>query len=129
MKIDFSNKWKSSKQPRKQRKYVYNAPSHIKSKMLSAHLSKELKTKHNKRTMRPIRGDKVKVMVGQHKGKMGKIEKVDLKEMKIIIHGIEMIKKDGNKVNYPIHVSNLEIVELNLEDKKRKAILERKKND
>lgn len=125
MKQSFSNKWKSSKQPRKQRKYLYNAPEHIKSKIIKSHLSKELKEKYNKRTMRPIKGDKVKVITGQNKGKVGKVESVDLSSMKITINGIDFVKKDGNKVNYPIHASNLEITELNLEDKKRKAILER----
>ncbi len=126
MKLAFSNKWKSSKQPRKQRKYTYNAPDHIKSKMISSHLSKELRAKHNKRSMRPIKGDKVKIIVGQHKAKVGKIEKIDTAKMKAFITGIEVIKKDGNKVPYPIQVTNIEIIELNLEDKKRKAILERK---
>jgi len=123
---DFSTSWKSSTQPRKQRKYLYNAPSNIKSKMLGSHLSKELKEKHNKRTMRPIKGDKVRVMKGQHKNKSGKIERIDVNKMKAYITGIDMIKKDGSKVIYPIHVTNLQIVELNLEDKKRKNILERK---
>ncbi len=94
--------------------------------MLGSHLSKELKEKHNKRTMRPIKGDKVRVMKGQHKNKSGKIERIDVNKMKAYITGIDMIKKDGSKVIYPIHVTNLQIVELNLEDKKRKNILERK---
>lgn len=122
----FSMKWKSSTQPRKQRKYVKNAPLHIKSKMLGCHLSKELRTKYNRRNVRVIKGDKVKVLVGQFRGKSGRIEEVDVKKMKAKIAGIEIIKKDGNKVLYPIHVSNLEIAELNLNDKKRKALIERK---
>ena len=125
MKNSFSKSWKSSKQPRKQRKYSYNAPEHIKSKMLGAHLSKELREKYSKRSIRPIRGDKVTVMIGMHKGKNGKIERVDVNKMKVFITGIEMIKKDGNKVLYPINVTNLVVTELNLEDKKRKAIVER----
>ena len=129
MENDFSNKWKSSVQPRKQRKYVFNAPLHKKSKMLGSHLSKELIQKYAKRTMRPITGDKVKVMVGTHKGKVGKIEKIDTFSMKASITGIDIPKKDGSKSLIPIHVSNLKITELNLEDKKRKAILERNKND
>ena len=31
-----------SKQPRKQRKFLYNAPLHVRRKIMSAHLSKEL---------------------------------------------------------------------------------------
>lgn len=125
MKIEFSKAWKSSKSPRKQRKYTYNAPLHIKSKMLGSHLSKELKQKYNKRSMRPITGDKVKVMIGTYKGKIGKIERIIVKDQKVMITGIDMIKKDGNKVLYPIHASNVQIIELNLTDKKRKKILDK----
>ena len=127
MEKDFSNKWKSSVQPRKQRKYAYNAPLHKKSKMLGSHLSKELIKKYGKRTMRPIKGDKVTVMVGTHRGKSGKIEKIETFSMKVSVTGIEHLKKDGSKSLIPIHASNLKITELNLSDKKRKAILERKK--
>ena len=50
----FVTSWKASKQPRKQRKYRYNAPIQTLGKMLSSHLSKELRTKIGKRSM-PIR--------------------------------------------------------------------------
>ena len=49
MKKDFSKSWKSSRQPRKQRKYVFNAPLHIRHKLVSANLSKELRKKYGKR--------------------------------------------------------------------------------
>ena len=42
------------------------------------------------------------------------------------INGVEMVKKDGTKVNYPIHPSNVVLNELNLDDKMRQKILERK---
>ena len=42
MKKIFSKHWKSSKQPRKQRKYRAKAPLHIKRKLLNVNLSKEL---------------------------------------------------------------------------------------
>jgi len=126
MKSIFSISWKSSKQPRKQRKYVFNAPSHIKKKLVSTNLSKELREKHNKRNI-PIRtGDKVKILRGQFKGKTGEITKVDLKNLKVNVSNIELLKKDGNRVAYPIRPSNLMIIELKLDDKKRKKLLERK---
>jgi len=126
MKSIFSTSWKSSKQPRKQRKYVKNAPKHIKSKFMSAMLSKELRTKHQKRNIPIKKGDKVKVLRGQFKGKIGKVTKVDLRNLKINLVGVDLMKKDGTKVPYPIHPSNVMITELNLDDKKRKKILERK---
>ena len=85
MKKLFSTHWKSSKQPRKQRKYQYNAPLHIKHKFLGSHLSKELIKKHGKRSIPVRKGDTVKVLVGQYKGKSGKIEKVFVKKTRVWI--------------------------------------------
>ena len=126
MKVKFSKEWKSSKQPRKQRKYRYNAPLHIKGTMMSAHLSKELKEKYKKRSARVVKGDKVKISRGQFKTKTGKVERVDTKQGKVYITGIEMMKKDGTKTMYPINPSNLILIELHLEDKKRVKSLQRR---
>ncbi len=126
MKKKFSTKMKSSRQPRKQRRYIYNAPLHIKQKFVRAHLSKELRKEHGKRSIGLKKGDSVKVMRGQFKGKTGAVDKVDLKKNKAVVIGVETIKKDGSKVAYPITISNLVITELNIDDKKRKKILERK---
>jgi large subunit ribosomal protein L24 len=126
MKSFFSKSWKSSKQPRKQVKYAANAPLHIKHKMLSSHLSTDLRKKHHKRSLPVRKGDKVKIMTGQFRGKEGKVSKVMTKRSRVYVEGIELIKKDGTKVFYPIHPSNLVITELNLDDKFRREILERK---
>ena len=119
MKTNFSKMWKRSKQPRKQKKYRYLAPLHIKSKFMASHLSKELRQKYNRRSISVRKGDKVQVMRGQFKKKIGKIAKADIKKSKVYIDGIEIIKKDGTKTLYPVDPSNLMILELNLEDKKR----------
>ena len=119
MKRKFSPSWNASKKPSKQRKYKANAPKHIKGKLMAAHLSKELKKKHKTRSIPVRKGDKVKVMKGQFRGKSGKIESVDTKKSKAYITGIEFIKKDGSKALYPIHASNLLIEELNMEDRRR----------
>jgi large subunit ribosomal protein L24 len=124
----FSSNWKSSRKRRKQRKYRYNAPLHIKRKFVSSHLSKELIQKHNTRNIQIVTGDKVKVLRGQFKGHTGKIEEVDIKKSRIFVSGIEIMKKDGSKTRYPINASNVIITELNLNDKKRNAALNRKNN-
>ena len=126
MKSIFSLSWIRSKQPRKQRKYRHNAPLHIKKKFISVNFTKELREKYSKRNLPVIKGDKVKIMRGQFKGKIGLVEKVDMRNIKILVQGAENIKKDGSKTSYPISPSNLMITELKLEDKKRKASLERK---
>ena len=126
MKQKFSTSWTGSKQPRKQRKFRANAPLHLRRKMVSVSLSKELRKKHDKRNFPVKKGDSVKIVRGEFKGKSGKIEKVSLKKMKVEIDGIYRTKKDGSKTNVYFDPSNLQIKELVLEDKKRKAALERK---
>ena len=111
--------WKASKKPSKQRKYLANAPIHTRNKLIAAHLSPELKKKHATRSFTLKKGDKVKILRGQFKGKSGKVERIDAKNLKTYITGIEFIKKEGSKALYPIHPSNLIIEELNTEDKRR----------
>jgi large subunit ribosomal protein L24 len=119
MKQKFSKSWKSSKQPRKQRKFLANAPIHIKRKTLSVNLSKELRKKHERRNIIVRKGDKVKIMRGKSKGKEGKIVSVRTKMNAVYVEGIQVKKRDGSKSNVRLQPSNLQITELNLDDKKR----------
>jgi large subunit ribosomal protein L24 len=126
MKRKFSPSWKSSKQPRKQRKYRYNAPLHIKGKFVNAHLSAELRKKCGKRSIRLRTGDKIKVMSGGFKGQVSKVERISLKDQRVYITKIENVKKDGTKRLVAVHPSNLMIIELALDDKIRQAKMEKK---
>jgi len=126
MKKDFVSTWKRSVKKSKQRKYRFNSPLHIKQKFVHSQLSKDLRKKYNKRSLGLRKGDKVKIEVGDFKGKEGKVERVDLKKTFVYINGIERTKKDGSKVFCPIHPSNVIILDLVLDDKKRQKILERK---
>jgi large subunit ribosomal protein L24 len=126
MKQHFSTQWNASRQPRKQRKYLANAPLHIKHRMLSANLSKELRKKYGKRSFPLRKGDEIKIMRGEFKKKTGKIDSVDLKNLKASVENIQRNKKDGTKIKIYFHPSNLQIKELNLEDRRRKEALERK---
>jgi large subunit ribosomal protein L24 len=119
MKNKFSKHWKASTQPRKQRKYTANAPLHIKKKMLSTNLSKELRKKFKIRNIEVRKGDTVKIMRGKFKKKTGKILEVNVKTSKVKIEGIQVKKQDGSKVNVRLWPSNLQIIELNTDDKKR----------
>ena len=112
MEKTFSNHWNKSKSPRKQRKFRAQAPLHIKGKFVYAPLSSELKKKHGVRNVRVRSGDKVKVLRGQFKGHIGKVEKIDLQNEYVHIEKAERSKKDGGKLFYPIHPSNVIIQEL-----------------
>lgn len=125
MKKSFSISWKGSKKPNKQRKYRINAPLHIKQKLASSHLSKELRKKHNKRSIILRKGDKVKVMRGNFKKHQGKVERIELGKTRVYVSGVEYTKKDGTKKMLPLNPSNLMIMELNMDDKLRQKILEK----
>ncbi len=95
-------------------------------KTIASHLSKELREQYKRRSL-PIRiGDEVKVMVGKNAGKTGKISKVDTKSKRIFITGVVDKRTVGTEVQIPINPSNVKILELNLEDEKRRKILLRK---
>ena len=123
---NFSSSWKSSRKPRKQRNYRKNSPLHIKQKFVHSHLSKELRKKFKKRSIALRKGDKVKIMVGKFRKHEGRIEKIDIKLGRAFVNGVEITRKDGTKKWLPLDPSNLLITELNLEDKFRQKILERK---
>ena len=126
VKTSFVTSWKKSTQPRKQRKYKYNAPLHVKQKFLHVHLSPSLREKYGLRNVQIRKGDKARIMRGKFAKQEGKIEKVELKNGKVYITGIEVIKKEGTKLPVPLMPSNLMIIDLDLSDKKRKAKLENK---
>jgi large subunit ribosomal protein L24 len=129
MKKKFNTSWKSSKQPRKQKKYLRNAPLHVKRKFMSSNLTKELRKKYKKRSLPLRKGDVVKIMRGKFKNKKGKVTAIKLKTQKIEVEGIQVKKQDGSKINIPLRPSNLQIVELNFSDKKRNKALKKEKEE
>jgi len=111
---------------RKQRQRHFNAPSHIRRKIMSAPLSKDLRTKHNCRSIPIRKDDEVQVVRGHHKGQQtGKVVQVYRKKFVIHIERIQREKVNGATVHVGIHPSKVVIVKLKM-DKDRKAILERK---
>ena len=114
-----------SKHPRKQRRFLYNAPLHTRRKFLSAHLAEELLVKYDRRSFPVAKGDTVKIMRGEFKGHVDKVAAVNLKKGRVEIEGITLTKADGKKVPKLIHPSDLMITKLNLTDPVRRARLER----
>lgn len=112
-----------SKKPSKQRFRLNNTPLHLKGRLLSSMLSKELKQTHKKGSVVVRKGDTVKIMRGQDKGKSGLVERVLRNEAKIIVAGISYNKKDGSKIMKKIHASNVMITQLYSNDKKRMSKL------
>jgi large subunit ribosomal protein L24 len=119
MKQAFSTKWKASIQPRKQRKYVANAPLHTQGTFLHVHLSKALRDKHKTRVLRVRKGDKVKVLRGGNRGAEQKVDRVDTKNGRVFLQKMERAKKEGGVIPIPFSPSNLMITELDTTDKRR----------
>ena len=112
--------------PGKQRKKLYQAPLNRRSKFFSAPLSSKLKLSHNTKSLTVRKGDTIMIMRGDRKGLEGKITQIDKKNYRIFIEGITREKVDGTTTLIPIHPSKVMITKLNLDDKWRKKILERK---
>jgi large subunit ribosomal protein L24 len=118
---------KRVKNPRKQRKMLFNAPAHIRHKLMAAPLSSELSASRGAKTLPVRKGDTVRIQRGDNKGFEGKVSRVDLKRYRIYIEGLTREKVDGTNIFISVHPSKLQIRNLNLDDKWRKNILERKK--
>ncbi len=116
-----------SSKPSKQRKALYNAPLHKLHKLMNAPLSRDLRDKYGVKRL-PVRtGDVVRILRGDWKGHEGKVTRVDLKRNRIYIEGVQIKKADGTPIYYPIHPSKVMIIKLDLSDKWRRKIIERRK--
>uniref|UniRef100_R4G4E0 Putative 60s ribosomal protein l26 n=4 Tax=Rhodnius TaxID=13248 RepID=R4G4E0_RHOPR len=111
---------------RKNRKRHFTAPSHIRRRLMSAPLSKELRQKYNVRTMPVRKDDEVQVVRGHYKGQqVGKVIQVYRKKYVIYIERIQREKANGATAYVGIHPSKTVIVKLKV-DKDRKKILDRR---
>ena len=93
---------------------------------MSAHLSKDLISKYQTRSIPVRNGDTVKVMRGPNKNREGKVTEVYRRRWCIHIEKLVKEKMNGQQSKIPIHPSNVVVTNLRL-DKDRKALLERKK--
>merc|ERR1711964_874277 len=111
---------------RKNRKRHFTAPSHIRRKLMTAPLSKELRTKYNIRNIPIRKDDEVQVVRGHYKGQqVGKVVQCYRKKFCVHIERIQREKANGASVYVGIHPSKVSIVKLKM-DKDRKKILDRR---
>ena len=105
---------------------IYQATFQTKSKQLGSALSKDLRKKYQKRSVRVVEGDSVTITRGEFKGVDGKVSKVSTQKNSVAIEGVKKEKTKGDKFDVYIHTSNLVVTSLNTEDKFRTAKLEGK---
>ncbi|ELK36392.1 60S ribosomal protein L26 [Myotis davidii] len=80
----------------KNRKRHFNAPSHIRRKIMSSPLSKELRQKYNVRSMPIRKDDEVQVVRGHYKGQqIGKVVQVYRKKYVIYTERVQREKANG----------------------------------
>jgi large subunit ribosomal protein L24 len=89
---------------------------HKREKLLGANLSENLRKQHNKRSMRVIKGDTVRILRGEYVGVEGKVEKVNTERSTLSIEGVQREKIRGGKVKVQIHASNVQIISVNTDD-------------
>ncbi|KAJ9101990.1 60S ribosomal protein L26B [Naganishia adeliensis] len=92
---------------------------------MSSSLNKDLRAKHNVRSMPIRKDDEVLIVRGKYKGKEGKVTQVYRKKWVIHVERVTKDRSNGATVQIGIHPSNVVITSLKL-DADRKAILERK---
>eukprot|EP00771_Trimastix_marina_P002370 gnl/Trimastix_PCT/35.p1 GENE.gnl/Trimastix_PCT/35~~gnl/Trimastix_PCT/35.p1 ORF type:complete len:165 (+),score=38.13 gnl/Trimastix_PCT/35:67-495(+) len=110
---------------RKQRKAYFTAPSHIRRKFMSSHLSKDLREKYGVRALPIRKDDEVRIMCGKHKNTTGKVINVYRKKYVIHIERLQKEKANGQPVPIGIHPSNVCITSLKLL-RDRKDLIARK---
>ncbi|KAL8823706.1 MAG: hypothetical protein Q9191_005618 [Dirinaria sp. TL-2023a] len=109
---------------RKSRKAHFTAPSSVRRVIMSAPLNKELREKHNVRSLPVRKDDEVTITRGSHKGREGQISSVYRLKYVIHVKGVNREKTNGQSVPIGIHPSKVLITKLKL-DKDRESMLER----
>jgi large subunit ribosomal protein L24 len=117
-----------TRQPRKQRKRMFNEPQHRGRKHMGSHLSMELRDKYKWLRTIPIRkGDTVKVVRGSFKDHVGRVATVNTRSGFITIEKATIAKVDGTQIAREIHPSNVIITKLDLSDPYRRRKIEESK--
>jgi large subunit ribosomal protein L24 len=114
------------KKPSTSRRNMYNAPNHKRRKFISAPLSPSLRAEYGTRSMPVVVDDTVSITKGDRKLSEGRVLRVKVEDKKIYIEGVTRTRMDGSTVQIPIRAENVMITRLNLDDQRRREILERK---
>ena len=105
---------------------IYRAINSVRNKQIGATLSKQLRQKYHRRSIRIVNGDTVKIIRGEYKGIDGKVTKISLEKNSVAVEGVQREKLKGGKIDLYIHSSNTVITSLNTEDNWRVKKLEHK---
>jgi len=118
---------KTTSQPGKQRKMVWNASGPRASRLLSAALSSDLRTRHGIRSLPVRKGDTVRIVRGDFTGIEGKITEIDRARSRLYVEGVTRDKVSGTSTKMSVHASKVLITGLSLDDRRRSKSIEKKK--
>lgn len=99
---------------------IYRASQALRSKQVSANLSKGLRSKYGRRSIRVVEGDTVMIKRGEYADVPGKVEKIDIMSGRISVAGVKKEKAKGDKFDVMMHASNVLVTGLNLSDQRRR---------
>jgi large subunit ribosomal protein L24 len=90
-------------------------------------MSKDLREKYHRKTLRAREGDSVKIIRGEFKDIEGKVTRVIQSEGQLTVEGVTREKQKGGNAPVAIFASNVVITAVNLGDARRKKKLEAEK--
>gem|GEM_PF-2705138 len=88
----------------------------------------EIRDNYDFRSISLRTGDEVRVKRGDFKGLEGEITEVDTDSQRILVEGVDVATADETEVSNPIHPSNVEVIDLEDDDKRNKIIERRSEN-
>lgn len=99
---------------RRERRKVFHGKIHTKKSALHVHLSKELKAKAAAKARSALvnKGDTVKVLHGDEKGKMAKVSRISVLKGKVYLEGVTTRNRRGVESLIPFEPSNLMLMEM-----------------
>ncbi len=113
-----------SEKPRTQRTETREAPLHQRHKQVRSTLSEELREEYGVRRVRVNQGDTVEVMRGDHAGEEAEVVRVDLRDGVVHVEDVVVETAEGEEVARPLDASNLRVVDLDLDDDRRRERIE-----
>jgi large subunit ribosomal protein L24 len=119
---------KTSSQPGKQRKMVWNASGSRVNRLLSAPLSSGLQSRHGVKSLPVRKGDTVRIVRGDFTGIEGKVTEVDRTRYRLYVEGVTRDKVSGTSTKMTVHASKVQITNLSLDDRWRSKSIEMRKS-
>merc|ERR1712066_22000 len=114
---------------RKSRRAHFKAPSHLRYKLMSVNLNKELRSKHGIRSLPVRKDDEVTIVRGKNKGHQGKVTDVYRKRWCLYIEGLSKNKPNGQPIRVPIDASNCCMTKIKLTKDRQNLIVRKAGNN